>query len=133
MTDAEILTLVRQLEQCQLSPADFHHRDHLAVSAAYLYSGDLETALARVRVALLRFIAHHGLQGYHETITRFWLQQVEKRLDLNLCLAKSVERIQEELGDKNLVYCYYSKELLDSPQARERWVEPDLARGDGEQ
>jgi hypothetical protein len=126
MTDAEILTLVHKLEQCQLSPADFHHRDHLAVSAAYLYCGDLESALASLRAALQRFIAHHRLKGYHETITRFWMEEIDRRLDRTRCLAEAVKKIQEELGDKNLIYSYYSKQRLGSTQTREEWVEPDL-------
>jgi hypothetical protein len=129
MTDAEILTLVQKLEQCRLAPSDFHHRDHLAVSVAYLYAADLEGALDRMRGSLLRFISHHGRKGYHETITRFWMQEVEKRLDRGLCLRESVRRIQARLNDKNLVYQYYSKETLNSPEAKERWVEPDQNLG----
>jgi hypothetical protein len=129
MTDAEILTLVRKLEQCQILPGDFHHRDHLAVSVVYLYCADLPTAVDRMRATLLHFISHHGLKGYHETITRFWLQAIEKQLDRSLCLSESVRRAQARLGDKNLVYQHYSKETLHSPQAKECWVEPDVLPG----
>jgi hypothetical protein len=124
MTDAEILILVRRLELCRLLPADFHHRDHLAVSSAYLFAADLPGALNRMRESLQRFISHHGLKGYHETITRFWMQEVEKRLDRSLCLSEAVRRIQAQLGDKGFVYPFYSKEVLDSPQAREHWMDP---------
>jgi hypothetical protein len=126
MTDAEILTLIRKLEQCQISPADFHHRDHLAVSAAYLYASDFETALESIRRSLKRFIAHHGLKGYHETITRFWMQEVDRRVNRKLCLARSIEQVQAELGDKNLIYQYYSTGTLNSAHAKEGWIEPDL-------
>jgi hypothetical protein len=132
VTDAEILTLVRKLEQCQLSPREFHHRDHLAVSVFYLSASDLETALAAMRSALKKLIAHYGLKGYHETITRFWMLEVERHLNRELCLAKSVAQIQAELGDKNLIYKYYSKDVLNSPQAKEGWIEPDLVRADRE-
>jgi hypothetical protein len=125
MTDSEILTLVARLEHCRLLPGDFHHRDHLAVSVAYLYAGDLETALERMRGSLQRFIAHHTLKGYHETVTRFWMQEVAKHLDRSLCLRESVGRIQARLSDKNLIHQFYSKEALASPDAKERWVEPD--------
>jgi hypothetical protein len=125
MTDAEILTLVQQLEQCRLAPGDFHHRDHLAVSVAYLYGATLDVALDRMRDSLTHFIAHHGLKGYHETITRFWMQEVDKRLDRRQCLCDAVRRIQAQLGDKSLVHRYYSQEILSSLEAKERWVEPD--------
>jgi hypothetical protein len=125
MTDAEILTVVYKLERCQFLPGDFHHRHHLAVSVAYLYAADLPEALGRMRESLQRFISHHGLKGYHETITRFWMQEVERRLDRTLCLSESVRRIYAQLGDKSIVYQYYSKERLHSHEAKESWLEPD--------
>ena len=125
MTDAEILALVLKLEMCEIAPTEFRHRHHLAVSVAYLYASDYATALERMRSTLKRFIGHHGLKGYHETITRFWMQQVSDRLDRSLCLCESVRQIQEQLGDKNLVYRYYRKEILNSAEAKERWIEAD--------
>jgi hypothetical protein len=127
MTDTDVLTLVDQLERCLLAKDEFHHRDHLAVAAAYLRACDFETALARMRTSLQRFAAQHSVAGlYHETLTRFWLLQVEQRLDRSLALCESVRRIQEQLPDKGLALRYYSKDLLNSPEARMRWIEPDL-------
>jgi hypothetical protein len=129
VTDSEILTVARKLEQCVFAPSEFHHRDHLAVCVVYLYGGDLEAAMDRMRSSLLRFTAHHNVKGYHETITRFWMQQVEQRLDRRLCLGESVRQVQEELGDKGIIYRYYSKELLHSPEAKQSWIEPDQSVG----
>jgi hypothetical protein len=127
MTDAEILTLVDRLERCLLGKEEFHHRDHLAVAVVYLYSADLETATDRMRASLKRFAAHHGVSGlYHETLTRFWLRQVEMRLDRGQCLRDSVRNIQEQLSDKNMAFEYYSRERINSQEAREKWVEADL-------
>jgi hypothetical protein len=127
MTDAEILTLVDRLERCLLGKEAFHHRDHLAVAVAYLYASDRETSMDRMRASLKRFAAHHGVTGlYHETLTRFWLRQVEMRLDRGLCLRDSVTNIQEQLNDKNLAFEYYSRERIDSQAARDKWIEPDL-------
>ncbi|MGZ4873368.1 MAG: hypothetical protein ACXVK3_16525, partial [Candidatus Angelobacter sp.] len=82
MTDAEILNLVDRLERCLLAKEEFHHRDHLTVAVVYLYASDLETAMDRMRSSLKRFASHHGVTGlYHETLTRFWLMQVNQRLD----------------------------------------------------
>ncbi len=127
MTDAAILTLVDRLERCLLAKEEFHHRDHLAVAVAYLYASDLETAMDRMRNSLKRFAAHHGVTGlYHETLTRFWLLQVEQRLDRSECLQQSVRDIQEQLNDKNLAFDYYNRERIDSKEARETWLKPDL-------
>jgi len=126
MNDAEILTLVDRLERCLLDKTEFHHRDHLAVAAMYLYSSDFDSALDRMRSTLKRFAAHHHVSGlYHETLTRFWLQQVEARLDKRLCLAESFKKVQEQLSDKNLAFEYYSRELINSQEAKQKWVPPD--------
>jgi len=127
MTDAEILTLVDRLERCLLAKEEFHHRDHLAVAVVYLYASDLEAAMDRMRASLKRFATHHGVTGlYHETLTRFWLLQVEQRLDRSECLEQSVSKIQEQLNDKNLAFEYYSRERIDSREARDKWMEPDV-------
>jgi hypothetical protein len=127
MTDAEILTMVDRLERCLLGKEEFHHRDHLAVAVVYLHAADLEMAMDRMRASLKRFAGHHGVTGlYHETLTRFWLRQVEMRLDRSLCLWDSVRSVQEQLSDKNLAFEYYSRERLESQEAREKWIEPDL-------
>src|SRR5260370_3892554 len=91
MTDAEILTMVDRLERCVLGKEEFHHRDHLTVAVVYLYSADIETAMDRMRASLKRFAAYHGVTGlYHETLTRFWLQQGEKDLDRSDCVSQAV-------------------------------------------
>jgi len=127
MTDADILTLVDRLERCLLGKEEFHHRDHLAVATAYLYAADFETAMDRMRASLKRFAAYHGVTGlYHETLTRFWLRQVEMRLDRGLCLGDSVKSIQEQLSDKNVAFEYYSRERINSQEAKEKWLNPDL-------
>ena len=127
MTDAEILTLVDRLERCLLGKEEFHHRDHLIVAVVYLYASDLESAMDRMRSSLKRFAAHHRVIGlYHETLTRFWLLQVERYLDRSECLEQSVKKVQEQLGSKNLAFEYYSRERIESKEARLTWLKPDL-------
>jgi hypothetical protein len=127
MSDAEILTLVDRLERCLLGKEEFHHRDHLTVAVAYLYASNLETSLDRMRTSLKRFAAHHGVAGlYHETLTRFWLLLVEKRLDRSQCLEQSVKQVREQLNDKNVAFEYYSRGRIESKEAKETWLKPDL-------
>ena len=126
MTDAEILTLVDRLERCLLAKDEFHHRDHLTVAVVYLNGAGFDAAAERMRTSLKRFAAHHGVSGlYHETMTRFWLRQVEMRLDRRDCLTDSVRKMQAQLGNKDLCLEYYSQERIQSQEARERWLEPD--------
>jgi hypothetical protein len=127
MTDAEILTLVDRLERCLLPKEEFHHCDHLTVAVVYLYASDLEASMERMRNSLKRFAAHHGVAGlYHETLTHFWLLQIEKRLDRSQCLEQSVKKVREQLNDKNVAFEYYSRERIESKEAKETWLQPDL-------
>jgi hypothetical protein len=80
-----------------------------------------------MRASLTRFAAHHDVAGlYHETLTCFWLKQVEIRLDRTVCLCESIQKIQMQLADKDLAFTYYSRELLNSPGAKKSWLQPDL-------
>ncbi len=127
MNDAQILTLVDRLERCLLGNQEFHHRDHLGVAVVYLYGGDMDSAVERMRGTLKRFAAHHNVPKlYHETLTRFWIQQVEQRLDRTKCLQDSVREVQAALPDKKLALRFYSQEVLDSAEARAGWVEPNM-------
>ncbi len=127
MTDSEILTLVNRFERCLLAKEEFPHSDHLTVAVVYLFASDLDTAIDRMRSSLKRFAAHHGVPKlYHETLTRFWLLQVDQRLNRRDCLSESVKKIREQLKDKNLAFEYYSRARIDSKEARETWLEPDL-------
>jgi hypothetical protein len=108
MTDAEFIVA---FETGQISPASFHHADHLRLALAYLADSDcFDKAAARMAVSLKRFAEAAGVSAkYHHTLTLFWMRAVAGLLDAELPLA------------------YYSRERLFSAEARAGWVEPDLA------
>jgi hypothetical protein len=60
-------------------------------------------------------------------MTRFWIQAVALAVaahggdDFDDLLVAA-----PHLTEKGLPYRHWSRELLDSPAARERWIEPDL-------
>jgi len=120
MTDTEFL---RAFEDTTLEP--FHHRDHLRVTWLYLRQfGEAETR-QRLGPAILRYAAaRDASQKYHETITVAWICLVSAASagadDFEAMLAA-----HPRLLDKNLLGRYYSPEVLQSSEARERWVEPD--------
>ena len=122
MTDAEFLSA---FEDTTLEP--FHHRDHLRVTFLYLRQfGERETK-ERLAAAILRYAAaRNASEKYHQTITLAWIRLVaaasKTMQDFDAMLAA-----HPDLLDKNLLERYYSPELLKSPEARARWVEPDRA------
>lgn len=130
-TPEEVLAVVRKFEACAFTPNEFHHREHLTVALCYLTESDEQAALERVRFNLFRFLSHHRIQEnvYHETITLFWLKRVRHFLEhtgSERGLASMANDLIEECGDARLINTHFSKQLLASDEARQKWVEPDL-------
>ena len=125
----QIEEVVRKFESCEYSPAEFTHARHLTVAAWYLSQFTEGQAMERMRACLIRFSQHHGKMGYHETITRFWLQVVAQSLkeaEPGTPLVTIVNKLVQEWGNKELLFRHYSRELVMSEAARAEWVEPDL-------
>lgn len=125
----EIDALVQAFETGSMPPGDFSHRRHLTVALSYLTTMDNEAAVETMRTGLKRFLAHHGIDGYNETITVFWLRRLqvsvanryphESRTELT-------ERCLEQNAEGKLIFEYYSRDRLMSETAKGEWVEPDL-------
>ena len=126
-TEEHYRELVRELEACTLTPARFHHAEHLMVMAVYIHDHGYQAGLARVRQNIQRYAAHLGASTkYHETLTVFWARMVARELHAKPGeLAAQIPRILEAMGDKVLAEEYFSRDLLDSDGARLAWVEPD--------
>lgn len=127
----EIESIVNKFEACTLGAGEFRHREHLTVILWYLSKFSVTEATDRMREGLYRFLKHHGhdRQKYHETITLFWVKRVcalieEKEIRQPLALVAN--EVIESCNDANLIFSYYSRELIASPLARAEWAQPDL-------
>jgi hypothetical protein len=128
-SENEIREVVEKFEACGYAAEEFTHARHLTVACWYLSTVPPEAALVRMRDGLLRFTAHHGKHGYHETLTRFWMLLLEGFLagqPPTAVLTENVNGAVEHFGKKDIVYEYYSRERVTSETARREWVEPDL-------
>ena len=128
-SEGEIEQVVRGFESCSTGKDDFTHPDHLAVAVWYLRQ-DPEQALNLMRNSLHRFLDHYDCRAnYHETLTRFWIGQVQNVLDSlpeKSSLVGATNAVVAALGNSRLAFEFYSKELVESAAAKEGWVEPDL-------
>ncbi len=127
--EAEIHEVVRKFEQCAYGLGEFTHSRHLTVACWYLCKYPPALALTRMREGLQRFIAHHGRQGYHETITRFWMELLGSylgQLPGNGSALTQVNCALERYANKETLFDYYSRERVMSETARKHWIEPDL-------
>ena len=126
---SEIRDVVERFEGCDFALAEFTHALHLTVACWYLSTFSREDALERMRSGLQSFIAHHGKQGYHETITRFWMELLANYLcqcAQSATLTSKVNRALQQFASKDVLFSYYSRDRVMSDAARASWIEPDL-------
>jgi hypothetical protein len=135
MTDAELDDLVRRFTERTLTKPEWTHAAHLAVGLWHVGRYGRDDALLRLRSAITRLNESHGTVnsatgGYHETITRAYIEL------LSAFAARHADKTPAErvtallagpLADKKALLRFYSRERLESVQARLGWAEPDLA------
>ena len=129
--DDDIHALVESFEACSFHPSEFRHYQHLVVALWYVRNLTAEEALSRMTGGIRRLAEAYGKTGYHETITVFWLRLVSdfsSQADDKSTLSSIANELIERYNDKNLIFDYYSRELLESPRAKAEWVEPDLKK-----
>ena len=116
-------------ESCALPNGQFHHADHLRLTWLYVLRHGEESAARRVMEGIQRYASFNGAAGkFNFTQTRAWV-----RLVSHACKSQPGTRSFQELAaahpkllDKSALSAHYSKQLLESDEARVRWVEPDL-------
>jgi hypothetical protein len=134
-TEAALARFVRDFEDGTLPRAEWTHAAHLAVASWYLLEFPKDEAVQRVRNGIPRYNERAGIRntpdsGYHETLTRFWLEIVSAfliRRDAPAGRLEQVRRVVAEFaGRRDLHRKFYSFDVVQSRQARREWVTPDL-------
>jgi len=125
----EIEEVVQRFESCDYQFEEFFHARHLTVAAWYFSHFEAKSAEDRMRAGLQKFIRHHGKNGFHVTITEFWLRLVNNTLrepGPGEGIVSRVNQVVERLNNKSLIYEYYSREQLDTAEAKAALIESDL-------
>lgn len=113
---------------------DWRHLHHLVIAVHYIEVDP--DPLARLRTEIRRYNLSQGGKntedsGYHETLTRFWLEIVRaymKTLPAGLTKAETVTCVCDELAPRrDLFRDYYSFDVVASRPARAAWIPPDQA------
>ncbi len=132
-SEKEIIDMIERFETARIARDDWHHAEHLIVACRYAIDLEPAEAIDRMRSALFRLLVAFGVptgtdSPYHETLTVFWLNAVRDFREANselgffdLCTAVT------ERFDKDYPLRFYSRERLNSDEARCSYVTPDLA------
>ena len=123
-----LAVLVDSFEAATLPLARFHHREHMRVALCYLSRVCEIDATASMREGLARFLAHHGIEGYHETLTVFWMKRLAARFagtDPALTLNERIDAVIAGCVNDPPISEYYNPATLASAEAKRAWVPPD--------
>lgn len=125
--------LVQAFIDCSLPREEWTHEAHLKVGFWHCLKFTYGDALDLLRERIKRYnvacgVANTRTQGYHETITRCYLNLIfsfMREVDMMLPINDLAQDLIQTYGDRSLLLQYYSPEYLFSERARLEWVEPD--------
>ena len=121
---------VATFEECTISPAAFHHADH--VRLAWIYAGryDAKGAEEKLLAGIRRFAAKAGVpEKFQYTMTVAWSRLVaasRKNSKVENTFGEWIASHPEFL-DRRRLEKHYSEDKLRGEPARTTWVPPDLA------
>ncbi|MBX3604895.1 MAG: hypothetical protein KF788_06475 [Piscinibacter sp.] len=123
-------TFLAAVTGCRLPASEFGHLQHLRLGWLRLRQAPPDAAIERTCADIARFAAHHGADGkFHRTVTEALLRLMahggaaEPALDWPGFLQRNPALRDDARG---LLARHYSPTLLASPEARRRFLPPDL-------
>lgn len=134
MDDNELLN---QFEACALPFDQWTHRTHVKVAFLYLRANSFEEALKTLRVGIKAYnkandVPDGELTGYNETTTHALLHLIKA----TMCAYEETHPAETadefcdthpQLMSKHVLRFFYSPERRLHPEAKRRFIEPDLA------
>ncbi|HZU96150.1 MAG TPA: hypothetical protein VFF73_05530 [Planctomycetota bacterium] len=132
-TSAELKRLVRKFQAGTLPKEEWTHAAHLVVALDHARRYEPAEAIERLRSSIKRYNKATGTpetptRGFHETITLAWFHLVRHFLEVfddGRSFAALADAVVQ-LYSKDEIFAHYSRERLMTPEARARWIEPDL-------
>ena len=134
MNAVEFDRLIAGFLACDLPRAAWTHHAHLQVGLWHVQQFGADEAMVRLRDGIRRLNESFGnantdTDGYHESITRFYVVVLANFLASSPPGASPAVLADDFIArhpHSNLPLEYYSRELLFSVRARREWVEPNL-------
>ena len=115
---------IREFDAGHVDPGSFGHAEHIRMAWLYLVEYGTAEGSVRFRGALKRFTRSIGAESkYHETITRFFLDEIGRRLD-DSDWTHFKEANADLFDAGTLLRRHYAPQVLDSSEARAKYVAP---------
>lgn len=133
-SEASLDVFLRGFEEGSYPKAEWTHRAHVIMAAAYLSRMSPEQALPVIRERIKAYNLAQGgenteTSGYHESLTVFWIAVVSRflgGLDAGIVRLEKVRRAADYFGARrDLFKAYWSFDVVTSVEARRGWVPPD--------
>jgi hypothetical protein len=140
--EAAFAEFINRFERGTWPKASWTHSAHLAVACWYLMSLPKAEAITRVRDGIRRYNEAVGTantpdNGYHETLTLFWMETISRALndpsrpDSPL---EAARQIVARFGSRSgLFRDFYTFDVVKSREARATWIPPDVSKNPWEQ
>ena len=130
-TDEALESFRARFEDRTWPGAEFRHRHHLAIAVFYIaqYPEPMDALRESIKsYNLSQGGANTEDRGYHETITRFWVEVVAgymASLPPDLSRFEMARLVVGEFGpQRDLFHQHYDFDVLKSREARANWIEP---------
>ncbi len=131
------LDLLRQFESLTLPLAEWTHRSHVKVAYLYLRRHPFAEALEQMRARIKAYNAANQVpesptRGYNETTTRAFLQIIFAVMQAYGSAFPAADAdafcdAHPQLMSPQILRLFYSPERRMHPDAKTKFVEPDLA------
>jgi len=130
-SDETLAALLSHFEAGTWPIADWRHIHHLAVAACYIREN--LNSMDRLRDSIKHYNLSQGGRntedsGYHETLTRFWVEVITNYLE---SLPSGLPRLEVArlvvanfASQRDLFQTYYDFDVVKSREARQVWIPP---------
>ncbi|MCC6364583.1 MAG: GNAT family N-acetyltransferase [Bryobacterales bacterium] len=132
-TNEAFAEFLRRFEACAIPAGEWTHSAHITAAAGYLSTRPKRQALEDIRAGINRLNDSHGVKttharGYHESLTRLWLEVCDAFLQEHAFQGAEGARALVALYGRrsDLHREFYSYDVVQNEAARYGWRPPDL-------
>jgi hypothetical protein len=124
---------VHRWDAGRLTKPEWTHAAHVGTAAYYAFNLEVEALFERMKAGIIHHNESVGTantedNGYHETLTRFWVETIAKfvRSENFSTRFEAVKHTANLFGeDRDRHRLYYSFDVVRDRRARREWIKPD--------